>query len=112
MIQCKPGTTPLSTSEKLSAAKGKPLGPIDTTHYRSIVGALQYLTLTRPDLSFVVNKMCQYLHAPTEDHWSAVKRIFRYLKSNTKIGLNICWSNSLLMSAYSDADWAGCLDDR
>jgi hypothetical protein len=68
MIQCNPGTTPLSISEKLSAAKGKPLGPTDTTHYRSIVGALQYLTLTRPDLSFTVNKVCQYLHALTEDH--------------------------------------------
>jgi hypothetical protein len=79
MIQCKPATTPLSTSEKLSAAKGKPLGPTDTTHYHSIVGALQYLTLTRPDLSFAVNKVCQYLHAPTENHWSAVKRILRYL---------------------------------
>jgi hypothetical protein len=112
MIQCKQATTPLSSSEKLSAAKGKPLGPTDTTHYRSIVGALQYLTLTRPDLSFAVNKVCQYLHAPTEDHWSTVKRILMYLKSNTKIGLSICQSNSLLMSAYSDADWAGCLDDR
>jgi hypothetical protein len=112
MIQCKPATTPLSTSEKLSVAKGKSLGPTDTTHYRSIVGTLQYLTLTMPDLSFAVNKVCQYLHAPTEDHWSAAKRILRYLKSNTKIGLSICWSNSLLMSAYSDADWVGCLDDR
>jgi hypothetical protein len=96
----------------LSEAKGKPLGPTDTTHYRSIVGALHYLTLTRPDLSFAFNKVCQYLHAPTKDHWSAVKRILRYLKSNTKIGLSICRSNSLLMSAYSDADWVGCLDDR
>jgi hypothetical protein len=112
MIQCKPPTTPLSTSEKLSAAKGKPLGPTDTTHYRSIVRALQYLTLTRSYLSFAVNKVCQYLHAPTEDHWSADKRILRYLKLNTKIGLSICRSNSLLVSAYSNVDWAGCLDDR
>jgi hypothetical protein len=104
MIQCKPATTPLSTSEKLSAAKGKPLGPTYTTHYRSIVGALQYLTLIRPDLSFAVNKVYQYLHSPTEDHWLAIKRILRYLKSNTKIGLSICRSNSLLVSAYSDAD--------
>jgi hypothetical protein len=58
MIQCKPATTPLLTSEKLSAAKGKPLSPTYTTHYHSIVGALQYLTLTRLDLSFAVNKVC------------------------------------------------------
>jgi hypothetical protein len=112
MSQCNPISTPLSTSEKLYADKGKLLGPKDATHYRSIVGALQYLTLTRPDLSFAVNKVCQYLHAPTEDHWSAVKRILRYLRSCTKMGLKICRSSSLVVSAYADADWAGCLDDR
>lgn len=70
------------------------------------------LTLTRPDISFAVNKVCQYLHAPTTEHWAAVKRIRRYLKSSTKLGLKICKSNSLLLSAFSDADWAGCLDNR
>jgi hypothetical protein len=75
MINCKPTTTPLSTSEKLSLHNGEPLGPEDSTQYRSIVGALQYLTLTRPDLSFVV-KVCQYLHSPTTDHWTAIKRTF------------------------------------
>lgn len=73
-------STPLSVSEKLSASAGQPLGPDDATRYRSIVGALQYLTLTRQDIAFSVNKVCPYLHAPTLDHWSAVKRILRYLK--------------------------------
>jgi histone deacetylase 1/2 len=72
MLSCKPVSTSLSTSEKLSAYVGDPLGPTDITRYRSIVGALQYLTLTRPDISFSVNKVCQYLHAPTTAHWSAV----------------------------------------
>lgn len=75
MDKAKPVDTPLSTSEKLSLTNGTRLGEIDSTRYRSIVGGLQYLTLTRPDLSFVVNKVCQYLHAPTTAHWSAVKRI-------------------------------------
>jgi histone deacetylase 1/2 len=65
--------TPLSTSEKLSAYIGSLLGPEDATKYRSIVGALQYLTLTRPDISFSVNKVCQYLHAPTTQHWQLLK---------------------------------------
>jgi hypothetical protein len=47
--------------------------PNDSTQYRSIVGALQYLTLTRPDISFAVNKVCQFLHSPTTIHWTAVK---------------------------------------
>ena len=82
MSECKPVTTPLSTSDKLSIHEGTPLGPNDATQYRSIVGALQYLTLTRPDLAFAVNKVCQFLHAPTSVHWTSVKRILRYVKHN------------------------------
>jgi histone deacetylase 1/2 len=112
MMECKPVSSPLSTSEKLSAHEGDSLGPKDATAYRSIVGGLQYLTLTRPDISFAVNKVCQYLHAPTTVHWAAVKRILRYLKHTMEIGLKICKSPSLLVSAFSDADWAGDQDDR
>jgi histone deacetylase 1/2 len=112
MMECKPVSSPLSTSEKLSAHKGDPLGPKDTTAYKNIVGRLQYLTLTRPDISFVVNKVCQYLHAPTTIHWATVKRILRYLKHTMEIGLKICKSPSLLVSAFSDADWARDQDDR
>ncbi|XP_012701436.1 uncharacterized protein LOC105914402 [Setaria italica] len=112
MKDCKPVSTPMSTSEKLSAQEGTPLGPKDATAYRSVVGALQYLTLTRPDISFAVNKVCQYLHAPTTLHWAAVKRILRYLKHTMKIGLRISKTSSLLVSAFSDADWAGDVDDR
>jgi histone deacetylase 1/2 len=112
MTQCKPVNSPLSTTEKLSRFEGSVLGPKDATNCRSIVGALQYLTLTRPDISFAVNKVCQFLHAPTTTHWAAVKRILRYLKQSTRVGLKISKSHSLLVSAFSDADWAGCLDDR
>lgn len=112
MADCKPVSTPLSTSEKLSVYEGDLLGPIDASRYRSIVGALQYLTLTRPDIAFPVNKVCQFLHAPTTLHWVAVKRILRYLKSCARLGLKINKSFSSLVSAYSDADWAGCPDDR
>jgi histone deacetylase 1/2 len=63
MDKVKVVDTPLSTSEKLSITDGTRLGVEDSTRYRSLVGALQYLTLTRPDISFAVNKVCQYLHA-------------------------------------------------
>ena len=79
MHNAKPVDTPLSTSEKLRLTDGSPLGPDDSTKYRSLVGALQYLTLTRPDISFAVNKVCQFLHAPTTVHFSSVKRILRYV---------------------------------
>lgn len=112
MTNCKLVSTPLSTSEKLSIHEGSPLGVNDATQYRSIVGALQYLTLTRPDIAFAVNKICQFLHSPTTDHWAVVKRILRYLKACTKMGLKLSRSSSTIVSGYSDADWAGCVDDR
>jgi hypothetical protein len=108
----KPVDTPISLTEKLSITEGARLGEADSTTYRSVVGALQYLTLTRPDLSFSVNKVCQFLHAPTTVHWSVVKRILRYVKETLMMGLKIRRSNSTLVSAFSDADWAGCVDDR
>jgi histone deacetylase 1/2 len=77
MDKSKSVDTPLSPSEKLSLLDGDPLCEADATKYRSVVVALQYLTLTRPDICFAVNKVCQFLHAPTTVHWSAVKRILR-----------------------------------
>jgi histone deacetylase 1/2 len=112
MFKSKPIDTPLSASEKLSIQDGDRLGPDDSTKYRSMVGALQYLTLTHPDIAFAVNKVCPFLHAPTTVHWSAVKRILRYIRGTIGYGLNIRSSKSMLVSAFSDADWAGCVDDR
>jgi hypothetical protein len=100
---------PLQT---LSLVDGELLGSEDGTKYRSIVGGLQYLTLTRPNISFSVNKVCQFLHAPTTVHWKAVKRILRYVKDTVGIGITFQPSSSILLSAFCDADWAGCPDDR
>jgi hypothetical protein len=78
--KCKPVSTPLATSTKLSVHDGTTLSPEDATRYHSIVGALQYLTLTRPDISYAINKVCQFLHSPMSAHWSVVKRILHFLK--------------------------------
>jgi len=77
MASCKPVDTPLSTSSKLGIVPGTLHS--DPTRYRQIVGALQYLTFTRPDICYAINKVCQFMHASTDDHWAAVKRILRYL---------------------------------
>lgn len=111
MTSCKPSTTPLSTSEKLSRFEGEPLNMEDITKYRSVVGALQYLTLTRPDLAFLVNKVCQFLHAPTNIHWTTIKRILRYVWFSSDVGLKIHKSASTLLSAFLDVDWTGSIDD-
>ena len=68
MKDYKGASTPMSSSERLSKADGEPLSDDDATKYWSIVGALQCLTLTRPDISFLVNKACQFLAAPTSSH--------------------------------------------
>ena len=68
--------------------------------------------MTWPDLSFSVNKGCQFLHAPTTSHWTAVKRILRYVKGTLGVGLTFQKSPSTLLRGFSDEDWDDCLDDR
>ncbi|XP_026450683.1 uncharacterized protein LOC113350777 [Papaver somniferum] len=86
----------------------------DATEYRIIVGALQYLTFTRPDIAYVVKKACQFMHAPTEFHWALVKRILRYLKHTSTYGILLKPADNLQLSftAYTDSDSAGSLEDR
>ncbi|WJZ92468.1 hypothetical protein VitviT2T_011458 [Vitis vinifera] len=72
-----------------------------------------YLTITRPDIAHVVNSVNQFLHSPTEDHFLAIKRILRYVKSTLHFGLTLHPSAALgALVAYFDVDWAGCLDTR
>jgi hypothetical protein len=110
MSEAKPVKTPMSTAHALTLLSGDTL--IDPSPYRSLVSALQYLSLTQPDISFAVNKVSQFMHRPTSLHLQAVKRILRYLKFTISYGLFLRRSTSRTLHAYSDADWAGCLDDR
>jgi hypothetical protein len=103
MENCKLVSTPLCVNDKLSKHNGVPLCEN---------GALQYLTLTWPNLSFVVNKACQILAKPTHIHWEAVKRILRFVKGTIATGLRFTRSSSALLSIFTDSDWAGCIDDR
>ncbi|XP_022019104.1 uncharacterized mitochondrial protein AtMg00810-like [Helianthus annuus] len=66
MVDCKPVSSPMSTSHELLPDDSPPLE--DPSKYCQIVGALQYATLSRPDIAFVVNKVCQFMHSPTENH--------------------------------------------
>nr|XP_020153304.1 uncharacterized mitochondrial protein AtMg00810-like [Aegilops tauschii subsp. strangulata] len=110
MLNCKPVPTPIDTKAKVSALDGSPAP--DAAFYRSIVGALQYLTLTRPDLQYAVQQVCLRMHAPRDTHWNLVKRILRYFRGTTALGLTLTASSSTDLVAYSDADWAGCPDTR
>ncbi|TQD70684.1 hypothetical protein C1H46_043779 [Malus baccata] len=109
MEGAKPCSTHLSTT-KLDHSSPLLENP---SEYRSLVGALQYLTWTRPDLSFAVNLVCQFMHSPRISHLQAVKRILRYLKGSLDLGLWFSKSSQApSIQAFSDADWAKCYLDR
>ena len=110
MDGAKDVTTPMATSTPLILSDGSPL--TDATTFRQLVGGLQYLSLTRPDISFTVNKLSQFMHRPTESHWQALKRLIRYLKGTIFHGILFRRSASSRLYAFSDADWAGDRDDR
>lgn len=110
MQSCNSVSTPVDTNSKLSATTGSPFH--DPTMYRSLAGALQYLTFTRPDISYAVQQVCMHMHAPTTNHWNALKRIIRYIKGTSSLGLSLGSASSPSLVAYTDADWAGCPDTR
>ncbi len=109
--ECKPVATPVSSSSKLIKATESD-ECVDKTKYQSAVGSLMYLAVcTRPDISFAVNSLAKFNSKPTKDHWSALKHVLRYLQGTKNVG--ICYSkDSGDIIGYTDADWAGDLDDR
>ncbi|XP_058003749.1 uncharacterized mitochondrial protein AtMg00810-like [Hevea brasiliensis] len=109
MSTCSPVST-ATPFDKLSAKDGQPF--YDETLFQSIVGGLQYLTFTRPDIAFAVNKVSQFMHCPTDAHWSAVNRILHYVHATAHHGLFLSRQSNFLLHGYSDADWGGSIDDR
>jgi histone deacetylase 1/2 len=110
MLNCKPASTPVDTKSKVSTKDGVPLH--DKTFYRSVAGALQYLTITRPKIAYAVQQACLHMHDPHDVHWNIIKRILRYVRGTTEHGVLLRASPSTALTAYTDADWAGCPDTR
>ncbi|KAF2308967.1 hypothetical protein GH714_026289 [Hevea brasiliensis] len=109
MLGAKGVSTPMSLTESLSLNDGVPLTNIK--EYQQIV-ALQYLQLTRLDLSFTINKLAQLMHRPSINHFKAAKRVLRYLKDTITHGLLIIPNQDHSLRVYSNADWVGNLDDK
>ncbi|GJT84393.1 putative ribonuclease H-like domain-containing protein [Tanacetum coccineum] len=86
--------------------------PVDQTRFRGMVGSLMYLTASRPDLVFAVCMCARYQAKPTKKHFEAIKRVFRYLKGTIHMGLWYPKDNAMSLTAYADADHAGCQDSR
>ncbi|CAL1381507.1 unnamed protein product [Linum trigynum] len=111
MHEANPCLTPLTSTAQLQLSDGS--SAADATLYRQEVGALQYLVTTRPDVAFAVNRLSQFMHAPTSVHWQYVKRLLRYVASTRTLSLHIrCSRQPLSLRVFTDSDWAGDTDDR
>nr|GEZ95511.1 retrovirus-related Pol polyprotein from transposon TNT 1-94 [Tanacetum cinerariifolium] len=107
---CDPVDTPMVEKSKLNEDReGK---AVDPSHYLGMIGTLLYLTASRPDLQFAICMCARYQARPTEKHVHAVKRIFRYLRGTVNRGLWYLKDSSVALTAFADADHAGCQDTR
>jgi len=110
MGSSKPQPTPMLSTSRLT--KDVTTAFDDPSLYRFVVGSLQYLLITRPKLSYSVNRVCQFMHNPQHHHWKTVKRILRYLAGTSTHGLQLRHSSHLSLNAFADADWGSDPDDR
>ncbi|KAA0049857.1 Beta-galactosidase [Cucumis melo var. makuwa] len=110
MLGCRPADTPIEFSCKLGNSDDQV--PVDKEQYQRLVGKLIYLSHTRPDISFAVSVVSQFMQAPYEKHMEAVNRILRYLKNTPGKGLMFRKTNRKTIEAYTDSDWAGSVIDR
>ncbi|GJR78435.1 ribonuclease H-like domain-containing protein [Tanacetum coccineum] len=109
MVNCNPSRTVVDTESKLGDTSDI---VFDLTLYWSLAGSSQYLTFTRPDISYAVQQVCLYMHDPQEPHFSALKRILYYVRGTLDYGLQLFSSSTTDLVAYSDADWASCPTTR
>jgi hypothetical protein len=110
MADCKISSTPMEKGLKLSAKTNSKA--INESVYRQLVGSLIYLTATRPNLSYAVSYISRFMQAPKTEHWTATKRVLRYVKGTLDFGILYGKSKEPQLCGYSDLDWAGSMDDR
>ena len=112
MQDSKPTGTPIDVNSKLQPATTK-ADPVNQTEYQSAVGSLMYLAVsTRPDIAFAVNSLARFNSSPQKEHWTALKRVLRYLKGTLNHGIFYKQDGLNKCIGYSDADWAGDISDR
>jgi len=112
MYDSKPARTPVNLDVKLVPSEN-PDDVCNQLMYQAVVGSLLYLsTKTRPDIAYAVSRVTRFCAKPTKEHWAAVKRILRYLKGTSNLGLLYREDTPAEITGYSDADWAGDVGDR
>eukprot|EP01018_Ginkgo_biloba_P029557 Gb_20738 [translate_table: standard] len=110
MSDCKPLATLVQFGLKLS--KYEDSDSVDTTLYRQLIGSLIYLSSTRPDISYAVSLVSRFMADPKIEHWKITKRILRYIRGTKDYGLQYKRTKNFRLIGYTDADWAGDIDDR
>ncbi|KAK9667747.1 hypothetical protein RND81_13G008900 [Saponaria officinalis] len=105
MDECDAAITPMNTNDKFQRDDGTPSA--DEKLYRSLVGGLNYLTHTRPDISYCVSVVSRYLHKPSKQHPGAAKRILKYVVGTSEYGIWYSKSEEFKHIGYTDSDWAG-----
>ncbi|XP_047314378.1 secreted RxLR effector protein 161-like [Impatiens glandulifera] len=110
MEECNPVATPMELGTKLFRFKGGDC--TDAIKYRSLVGSLRYLTCTRPDIAYSVGIVSRFMEEPNYTHLKAIKRILRYIRGTSSLGLLYSETKEYKLIGYSDSDWCGDIDDR
>lgn len=110
MQDSAPMPTPLPM--KLDKLQGQDELFSEPSYFRSLAGKLQYLTLTRPYIQFSVNYICQKMHQPSVSDFALLKRVLRYVKGTSEMGITINRNTDSTLLCYNDSDWAGCKDTR
>ncbi|KAK4355546.1 hypothetical protein RND71_024517 [Anisodus tanguticus] len=110
MSSCKSSYTPVDTKPKLRVTSSTPYE--DLTHYSSLVGALQYLTFTRPYITYAVQQLCLFMHDPQIEHVHTLKHIILYIQGTLDYGVHLYPSSVSTLVSYTDVDWGGCPDTR
>ena len=109
MLDSKHVSPPLEVGTSLTAHDGTTL--VSATTYCQVVAGLQHLRMTRPDISFALNKLSQFMHAPFEHHWGVIKRLFHYLNGMISLGIQLLVDTPQTLHGFSYLDWVGNPDD-